>query len=195
MHQKRYFYACLRACLTHISGARGQAVISDFQKRSGRSAKNSSTRTIEKIAFFAKKCKKVQGLYLKVRLKISLNWLHLDSVISEKVQKVDELITQLTGLYNVDPQQENVLSEAQQTELRTALDTLEMVTKKLGEKADESATNSTPVNHELITTQGKDLLVIKDNEGNTVDIMFEGSDTQLLHILSGMSNHDNAFGG
>ena len=89
VHQKRHFYACLRACLTHILGARGQAVISDFQKRSGRSAKNSSTRTIEKIAFFAKKYKKVQGLYLKVKHKISVNRFHLDSVISEKVQKVE----------------------------------------------------------------------------------------------------------
>ena len=89
VYNKRHFHACPRAPVTLILGARGQAVISDFQKRSGRSAKNSSTRTIEKIAFFAKKCKKVQGLYLKVKLKISLNWLHLDSVISEKMQKVE----------------------------------------------------------------------------------------------------------
>ena len=92
VRKKRYFYACLRACLTHILGASGQAVISDFQKRSGRSAKNSSTRTIEKIAFFCEKIKKVQGLYLKVKLKLSLNWLHLDSVISEKLKKLNLLI-------------------------------------------------------------------------------------------------------
>ena len=47
--------------MTYILGARGQAVISDFQRRSGRSAKNSSTRTIEKIVFFAKKNQKSSG--------------------------------------------------------------------------------------------------------------------------------------
>ena len=104
----------------------------------------------------------------------------------EEVQKVDGLISKLRSLYNVGPQQENALSEAQQTaqqtELQEALQTLEEVTKKLYATAEEPAANITPVNHELITIQGKDLLVIKDNEGNTVDIMFEGSDTHLLQL-------------
>ena len=60
-----------------------------FKKDPGEVLKTRVHGPSRKSFFFAKKNQKVQGLYLKVRLKISLNWLHLDSVISEKVQKVE----------------------------------------------------------------------------------------------------------